>query len=68
MTKAFNNRYFVTFLLYKVEKQNGNDSVHAEMNKYIKDRKKKSIKSDPSKPHITVDPTTECKISDLQLE
>lgn len=33
MTKAFNNRYVVTFLLYKVEKQNGNDGIHAERNK-----------------------------------
>lgn len=33
MTEAFNNRYVVTFLLHKVEKQNGNDSVQAEMNK-----------------------------------
>lgn len=35
MTKSFNNRYAVTFLLYKVDKTKWEDNIHAEMNQYM---------------------------------
>lgn len=61
MTKSFNNRYVVTFLLYKVDKAKW--EWQQQINK--KNLNRKLIKSAPLKPHHVLDPSIHSKINDL---